>query len=147
MWTIEPPPLFDLFARHRLGHQKGAAKVGVDDTVPAVEPDLEERHLLPDPRVVDEDVDPAPALDRSCHRRCDVVRVADVCRERPRRPAAGLDPGHDRLERLAPAPDDHHVGPLFGEALRDGLADALAGAGDDHGLALEAAQAHRHPPT
>ena len=90
---------------------------------------------------------PAPALVRGGDRRVDRVRVADVGRVQPGLPSARLDLDRDRLQRLAPAADQHHVGTLGGEPLGDCEPDPLTGSGDDDVLSLEAARCHGAPLT
>ena len=74
--------------------------------------------------VVDDDVEPAEALDRARHQRPHLVEVAHV-----RGHAQGLGPGllehrHRPVARVGLAAGHHHLGAHGGEAPGDGEADA-----------------------
>src|SRR4029079_19343677 len=93
-----------------------------------------ERHLLADAGVVHQHVDAAPALHRRRDGAVDLVRGAHVGRTGPGR----AELLRRLLERLGPAPHEHHVRALRGEAFGDRAADALARARDDRVSPLEA---------
>ncbi len=89
-------------------------------------------------RIVDQDVDAAELGCRRLDQRLDLALLADIRTER-QGPATGrLDVGHDRPRiRLAAEIVHHHPSTVHRKELGRGLADAAAGACDDHHLAGE----------
>ena len=75
------------------------------------------------------------------------AELLDVGRVQPGGPPGRLDLEHERLERLPPAADQHHVCPFGGESLCDREPDPLAGSGDDDVLPFETARRHGAPLT
>jgi hypothetical protein len=73
-----PGPALDHVVKHRLGHEERAGEVDGDDLVPVLVGHLEDRLVRGDPRVVDEDVQPAVVLDDLADRAPAVLRRADV---------------------------------------------------------------------
>ena len=120
--------------RDALRHEERPFQVRGDDRVPVALLHLQERGLVVDAGVVDEDVDPRPALERRRDDALDVLGDGDVGRVRESAPAE--DDG--LLEGLEGAAHAHDVGALGGETLGDGAPDSAAGAGHDHALAVEA---------
>jgi hypothetical protein len=136
-----------LQASDALGHQERSPEVRRQDPVPTVVLDLEERLLLRDAGVVDEDVDPSPALVCRGHRHVDVGRAAHVGGVRPGTASALRDRSFDLGQRLRSSADQHHLGPLGREPLGDRSPDSLAGPRDDDVLLLEPPNGHDAPFT
>ena len=95
---------------------------------------------------VDQDVDrPGIALDVGRHRlgRFGADEVGD---DRPRRVPRRGKSGLRAFEVGGAARDEHDARALTGESLGAGIADSLAGAGDDDNL-VGKSQVHGSPPT
>ncbi len=116
-----------------------AAQVDVDDLLPAVEGIVADRFQRPrDARVVDQQMQRAGAFDGGRDHLLDLFRVGDIAFMRMGLAACACDRLRHGLG-MAPVQVGHDDGRARGgEFLRDGLADARAGAGDDGGLAVEA---------
>jgi hypothetical protein len=128
------------------GAEEGAAQVHREDAVEVRGGELVARTRDLDAGVVDEDVQPAQALDRLADHAHDVLLDGDVAADEHVAHAlavhlvhAGLDAlgGVLRLARLAQVVDGD-VRAVLREAHGDGLPDARAAAGDEHVGALHA---------
>jgi hypothetical protein len=125
--------------------------VHVEDRVEFVGVHVLERRVPQDPGVVDDDVDPAPVVERGLHDRPAALGAGDrvvVCdrlaprrrdlvdhRLRGGRAAAGA------VDRAAEVVDDDQ-GTAAGQLQRMGTAQAPAGARDDRDLAIEPEISH-----
>src|SRR5262249_1031467 len=89
--------------------------------------------------VVDQDVDASAGADHGPDHPHDLVLVADIDGNGQRVSARRSDGAGCRLRRFLIDLRDHHTGPLGGEGLGDGQADAVSGTGDDRDLTLETA--------
>ena len=116
-----------------------------DDRVPVVLGHLVEDCVAENPRVVDDDVDPAEAVDRLLDHRLRGGEVRDAAEVRLRL-AARVANGGDRLERRDPIPAfsgsraarivRDHLRAVRSQHLRDLGADAASGAGDERDLSV-----------
>ena len=124
---------------------------GLDEEHRPLEVDLE--HLVPRRRgeraerfgqrrggVVDDDVDPAEALDREVDEPLDIIELAEVGGH-PRRLTATVEHGlHRSLDGIGLAAGDDHGRAGVGEPLGEREADAARSAGDDRDATLQAEQ-------
>lgn len=69
-----------------MGTQEGTLEVRSQNQVPVALLDVQERRVLLDSCVVDQDIDPIESLNRGFHQGVDFVRSGDVDRARVRRP-------------------------------------------------------------
>jgi hypothetical protein len=93
-----------------------------------------------DPGIVDKDVEPADLACDVVADRADGSRIGEVAGLDMGGSALLLDARGDALQRLAPAPGQHHRRALLGQHQRRRLADAAAGAGDPGDFPLELRQ-------
>ena len=82
-------------------------------------------------------VDPAEPIHHRVDHFLDLIHLAQVCLERKRLAAEGLDFGRRRFQVLRLAAGDDHVGPASGETKRYRLTDAAAAAGNDRYFSFE----------
>ena len=126
-------PVLDHSTRYRLAHEEVALQVDVQNGVPLLLADVEERGPLQDSGVVDEEVDTAQEL----------VGLADEARDvgggvRGALHGDGtaphlLDLTHGAVGVFAAAPEvDGHIGALPGQPERDTAADATRSARDEN---------------
>src|SRR3954454_5113426 len=88
----------------RLRAVEDAAEVHAHHVEPVARLHVVDERVLRDPRVVDEDVEPAERLDRACDRGLPLVVVGDVAADRDGGPARGLDLADDLLRLFLPGP-------------------------------------------
>jgi hypothetical protein len=98
-----------------------------------------------DARVVEQQVDAAPGLQRRGEQRLDRGRVADVRRHGQDAVARAAFAG-DLLENLPTAAGDRHPPAVGQQRERGGLADAGIAAGDDGDLAARFPGCHENSP-
>src|SRR4051794_958622 len=82
------------------------------------------------PGVVDQDVEPAEAVDRRLHRALSLIAVGDVGLDRESRAARCLDVCDERVEAVLAAYDGDDARAMLGELARGRSPDAAAGTGD-----------------
>ena len=90
----------------------------------------------PGPRVVDEDVDAAPALDSGRNHRLDLRALADIGRDEQRLTTECLDLAHRARARFCIVLRNEDASPFPRIAASDAAADPLAGSGDDRDAIL-----------
>src|SRR5262249_22692596 len=121
----------------RLRHEEDAREVGVDHVPPARPVDLQERRVVVDSGVIDQDVDPPVPRDRARRGVFYLGFVHDIALKQPGPTAIAGDLGDRRLEVSDSAAEDEDVGALGRECPSRGLADPAAATGDDDGPASE----------
>src|SRR5690606_668624 len=121
-------------SRGRLHHVPGAIEIGVDDRVPAFDGDVERRLAELAARIVDQAVQPAPALPGVSDGSGTLLRIAYV-QLAGRCLASGLpDQLASLLQQILPPAADQDFRPDAGEPQGDFPANARAASGNDSGL-------------
>jgi hypothetical protein len=129
----------------RMRADEGAGEVGLEDQPPLVERVGLRRLAHVDPGIVDQDVEPAEALDGTRHQGPAVLLARKVARDRKGARTECGKLGHGRLV-LGRIPARHHDrGTGRGEATRDAEPDAAIAARDHGHPARQVEEINRHP--
>jgi hypothetical protein len=131
----------DHLAGDALEAEEHALAVDAHDAVPVRLGEVHDVRPPGDAGVVDEHVDPAEGGGDLADHPVDAGQVADVGGDRQAPPAPGRDAGGGLLGGGPVDVGDCHVRAGIGERQRRGVADPLAGAGDDRNPPAERAHA------
>ena len=110
-----------------LAGQKNAFEVVIDLRVPHLFAHLHRTAFGRTAHVVDQDIDPAQALDAQSHGRCQSGAVGDIASQGDELAAGRFNQLGCLLHALGVAVYAHHLRALFGKAHRDGPPIAPAG--------------------
>ena len=138
---MRPLPCRFITGAGRLGGEHRAGEVDVDDLGPFLVGqvvEVRERDRFVVGRVVDQDVEPAEALDHVVDHRLHLVALRHVAAERRRADLMLLEVAHHAVGLvLALGIDDRDVTALCRERVTDALAQSAIAASDDGDLALQ----------
>jgi hypothetical protein len=96
--------------------------------------------------ITHDDVDASPLGHRGLHQRLEFRFVTHMAGMRESRAAGRGNLGSHSLAAVGVAAGDHHLGAVRRQLLRDRLADAAAGAGDERHLAGQIEECHESRP-
>ena len=125
------PAALEHRGQHGAREQVGPGRVDVQVALPECRVGLGERRRLGDPRVVDEDVDPAQARHDRRDSSRDRALVGHVEHERHRRHPEAGDRRRRRFHLIGRPRGDRDGAAFPGQRQRDLTADAASGAGDE----------------